>query len=73
MVEISSLIPSSLWISIQNLDVNFESLSDTIISGNPCNLTIWVMNNDASSDARVVVLMDIKYTIDVNRQIITHK
>ena len=39
-VDHASLMPSRQWVSVQNRDVNFESLSLTIVSGSPCNQTM---------------------------------
>src|SRR6202040_3768540 len=72
-VDINSLMPNNRWVSFQNLEVNFESLSDTIEWGNLCKRTTSLMYNDASSEAVVVVLIGIRCTIEVNLQMTTQR
>src|ERR1700720_2126024 len=72
-VDINSLVPNNQWVSFQNLEVNLESLSDTIEWGNPCKRTTSLTYNDASSVAVVVVLIGIRYTIEVNLQMTTQR
>src|ERR1700720_1689340 len=72
-VDINSLVPNNRWVSNQNLEVNFESLSDTIEWGNPCKWTTSLTYNDASLEAIVVVLIGIRCTIKVNLQMTTQR
>src|SRR6202011_5113788 len=72
-IDISNLVPNILCILFQNLEVNFESQSDTIDSGSPCNWTISLMYSDASSEAFDVVFIEIRWTIEVSLHMITHR
>src|ERR1700722_975088 len=72
-VDINSLVLNNWWVSFQNLEVNFESLSDTIEWGNPCKWTTSLTYNDASSEAVVVVLIGIRCTMEVNLQMTTQR
>ena len=72
-VDISKLVPRSLWVLHQNQDVNLESQSDTIDCGRPCSFTISWMYIHANSLAVVVVRMGTRCTIDVRRQITTQR
>src|ERR1700719_3007176 len=72
-VDINSLVPINRWVSFQNLEVNFESLSDTLEWGNPYKWTTSLTYNDASSEAIAVVLIGIRCTIEVNLQMTTQR
>src|ERR1700720_2724446 len=72
-VDINSLVPNNRWVSFQNLEVNFESLSDTIEWGNSCKRTTSLTYNNVSSEAIVVVLIKIRCTIEVNLQMTTQR
>src|SRR6202040_4430046 len=72
-VDINSLVPNNRWVSFQNLEVNFESLSDTIEWGNSCKWIISLTYNDVSSEAVVVVLIGIRCTIEVSLQMTTQR
>ena len=52
--------------------MNFGSLSLTIVSGNPCSLTISAMNMGASSAAVIVVHSGIRCTSDMSQHSTTH-
>src|ERR1700720_112680 len=72
-VDINSLVSNNQWVSFQNLEVNFESLSDTIEWGNSCKRTTSLTYNDVSLEAIVVVLIEIRCTIEVNLQMTTQR
>src|SRR6266481_6325987 len=65
MVDIRSLVPISRCSSFQNLEVNFESLSDTIESGTPCSLIISFRKSHATTLEVTRVVVGIKCTCDV--------
>src|SRR6266581_6748457 len=60
-----SCTPSIQCSSCQNLDVNFESWSDTIEVGKLQSLMTSQINMNASSRAFEVVLIRIRWTVDV--------
>ncbi len=72
-VDISSLAPSILCSSLHHLEVNFGSLSLTIVLGKPCSLTTSRIYIPDKSLAVIVVCTGIKCTMVVIRQTTTHK
>src|ERR1700720_3250462 len=72
-VDINNLVPNNQRVSFQNLEVNLESLSDTIEGGNLCKQIISLTYNNVSSEAVVVVLIGIRCTIEVNLQMTTQR
>src|ERR1700722_8196673 len=72
-VDINNLVPNNRCVSFQNLEVNLESLLDTIEWGNPCKQIISLTYNDASSEAVVVVFIRIRCTIEVDLQMTTQR
>src|SRR6266481_3808655 len=64
-VDIRSLVPISQCNSFQNLEVNFESLSDMIELGTPCSLTISLRKSHATSLEVTCVVVGIKCTCDM--------
>src|ERR1700676_2470629 len=72
-VDINNLVPNILCVSLQNLEVNLGSRSDTIDSGSPCSRTISFIYNEASSDAFVVMFIGMRWTIEVNLHMTTQR
>ena len=72
-VVILSLTPRRWWSSVQNLDMNFESQSDTIDFGSPCKQTTCFRNSYASSKALLVVFIGTKCTCEVRWHTITQR
>jgi len=72
-VDSFSFTPNSQCNSVQNMDVNFVSLSETIDIGSPCNQTMWFKNLYASSRVFVIVLTGIKCTCEVKWHITTQR
>ena len=71
-LNIRSFMPSILWVSLQNADVNFVSQSETIVSGNPCSHTTSFMYRHMSCDALMVMLTGTRCTIDMSLHSMTH-
>ena len=62
-----NLIPIVVIKVVQKLEMNLVSLSDTMVVGTPCNLTICLINKRAAVTAVVVVMIGIKCAILENR------
>src|SRR5258708_7912509 len=72
-VVIFSLTPSKQCSSVQNLDMNLESLSETIDFGSPCRWTTFFRNSYVSSKALVVIFIGTKCTCEVRQHTITQR
>ena len=72
-VDMSSLVPMSLFSSHQNVDMNLVSQSDTIHSGTPLSLMTSLRNSHATSFAVTHVIVGTRCTCDMSRSMITNR
>lgn len=72
-VDIRSFAPSKWCTSRHHRDVNFESLSETMDLGSPCNFTISFTKIHDNCDAVIVVFTGIRCTREVILQMTTHR
>jgi len=66
-----SLLPKALCSVCQNREVNRGSLSETILEGTPCNLTISLMYNWANLAMDILKFIAKKWALLVSRSTIT--
>ena len=72
-VDMRSLLPNSLCSSLQNMEVNLVSRSDTIDSGIPWSLMTSFSINHATPLVVTIIIVGTRCTCDVSQSIMTNK